>query len=233
MTALLIILGVAALVIWLSTIQFFEPEQGQLAVMRRFKKHILIIGNGIPEIEISKEIFDVPGVNLEIKIDSQRDWYLTIWPYNIAVFSYKRKRFTTIDKILGTNGELVWQPKLRKDENEKEIPNGPKTIGLGEWTERKKISLFALEREEVALPFLTKDGYRGTAFAYMKYVVWDISAAISATYQFKIDPEKSTFDKFQRWARGVEYLTELYGVSFEELPAAKDFYKKVNGNNST
>ena len=186
------------LALWLSTIRFFKPTQGQLAVLTYFNKHVMVIGAGVPKFKIKKEIFDVPGKRLIIRIGGQRAWYLTIFPFGIASFEYRLKKFRTLAEVTKTGGDLRWQPLIPKDDNGKllKTENDPKTIVLGEWKETKS-SLFFREREEVAIRFLTVDGYRGTAFAYLKYLVWDMSAAISTTYQFKVDPEKSVIDKFE------------------------------------
>lgn len=224
-SVILIIIGIT-LALWLSTISLTQPDQGQLSILTYFNKHIMIVGNGIPDIAITKEIFDVPGVTLpKIKIDGQRAFYITIWPFGIETFEYRYKRFRTLKEVTESKGSIRWQPKTKDG-----TPNTVDTMVLGEWKESNKKSLFVREREEIAIPFLSLDGYRGTVFAYMKYLVWDCSAAISTTYQFKTDPEKSTIDKFQKWARGVKYLTKLYGVSFDELPDGREFIRKVNAN---
>lgn len=233
METYLIIIGII-LAVWLSTIRFFQPEQGQIAVITYFKNHLMIVGSGIPEIEIPEKIFNVPNKKLTVKIDSQRAWYITIYPYGIAKFNYRLKKFRTIEEIKSSDGKLRWQPLIGKNEKDAsgkpKTENSPDTIALGEWNQ-PKTSLFFREREEIAIPFLTKDGYRGTAWAYLKFLVWEMSAAISVTYQFKVDPEKSTIDIFQRWCRSAEYLTEVYGVSFEELPKSMEFYQEINASN--
>ena len=181
MSIFIIFLIAIVIALWLSTIHFYQPEEGQLSVIKRFKTHITIVGVGIPDIPIPKEIFDVPGVDPKIKIDSSKSFYFLIWPYSIGLFDYRYKKFRTLKEIRTTNGEVRWQPLIPKDKTgiATKTTNDPDTIALGEWKEIKKSSLFAREREDIAIPFLTRDGYRGTAFGYLKYIVYNYSAAIS------------------------------------------------------
>src|SRR5690349_1143891 len=113
-----IILGIV-LAVWLSSIRKYEPEQGQLSVIRFFKKHVMTVGVGVPNIPIKKEVFDIPGVDLSIKIDSNKSVYFLIWPFNVAVFDYRYKKFRTLKEIKDTKGEIRWQPPIEKDKSGK------------------------------------------------------------------------------------------------------------------
>ncbi len=228
-----IVIGII-LAVWLSTLRIYEPPSGELSTLRFFKWNIMVLGIDIPDVRIDPKRFNVPGKNLQIKVDGKRPIYVLIYPLNIAIFSYRYKKFRTLKEVEETGADLRWEPLIPKDEKTKKPiadKNDPKTIVLAEWKEPRKKTLFVLEREDVVFPFLTKDGYRGVAFGYMKYITWNMAAAISNTYQFKNDPEKAALDKFQKWTRGVDYLTKVYGVSFDELPEADEFYQDINAEN--
>lgn len=194
----------------------------------------MIVGCGIPKIVISPDRLDPALGVTEIRIHSQHSWQATIWPYSFASFEYRYKKFRTLDEVRTTGGKPEWQPSIEKDTDGKLVKkeNGPDTIVLGEWKETNKKSLFAREREEIVIHFRSSDGIQAVVKAYIKFLVWDVSAAISATYQFKVDPEKTIIDKFQDWAKNKKYFTDINGISFEKMDEndlnAKNFFTDLN-----
>lgn len=234
MTVLLIflfILGILSLV-WLSTLHFFTPNSGQLAIQKHFETYVGVIGD-VPKIEIPKKRLDTitqKAVKKIIVDDKVSTWKFFIYPNGIETFEYRYKKFRTLEEIRNTGGAVVWQPSIEKDKDGKPVKkeNGPETIGLGEWKEPKKASLFVREREDIIIKIRSKDGINAVVKGYIKFLVWDMMAAASATYQFKYDPEKNIIDQFQDWAKEKDYFKDINGVSFEKIDNADDFFKKLN-----
>lgn len=230
---ILLLVGVA----WLLTLRFFTPISGQLYVRKSFGHYDRVIGIGILKTKIERGKTLSPTVenllldehdNLKVRIDSSKTLISLIYPLGIARFDYTYKRMKTLKEVRDTHGTLSWP----------ESPEGlnDNSTVLGEWKERNKNSLFAWEREEIAIPFISQDKYKGVAFAYLKFTLWDMTKGISSMYSQKKDAEIAIRDRFQKWATSVPYLidgsngtaTQIQGVSFEDLPYARNFYKIVN-----
>jgi hypothetical protein len=230
LSILLVILNV-----WLSTLRFHKPKQGQLMILKEFEKHVLKIGNGIPKIPIPANRFDLAanrdsdGSEVAIRVDVSWSWVITIWPYSIETFEYRYKKFRSRKEVLETKGETRWEHPMSVNNDGKLVyDEDPETEILGEWKDPKKKSLFVREREDFVIKFRSKDGIEATVKGYLKLLVWDISYATSATYQFKSDPEKAITDRFQEWAKDKEYFKEIQGISFESISGAETFFKELN-----
>jgi hypothetical protein len=257
MFTIILLALIAVAVLWLSTLQMYNPEQGQLAVLTLFGKHVKIIAVGIPEQEVTIENSDgtpqiVLGIgytrdpqstvrNYVLPLVTESSWMLLIWPYGIDKFPYSYKRHKTLDEVNTTKGEPRWKPERARDAEGKELPLSKDTIVLGYWKEEEKKSLFFREREEIRLPFRTgKDGIEGNFSAYLQFFIWNVSAAISAVKDFKADHEKAAIDLFRHWAgnKDREYLKDVQNISFDKIEGkkgtntdAKTFFRDINRDN--
>jgi hypothetical protein len=253
-TALLLAI-LALLVWWLTTLKLYEPENGQLAVLTKFGKHIKVIAVGVPEEEV--EVKDKDGTTILIlglgysrapEKDSERNyvlpvvikasWMLLIWPFGIEIFPYAYKRHKTLKEIRETKGELRWTPETERDATGREIPLSEDTMALGLWKEENKTSLFFREREDARFPFRTGgDGVQGNFSAFLMFFIWNPSAAISAVKDFKADHEKAAIDLFRHWAGKPEreYLRDVQGISFDKIKDAdvnaEAFFWDINREN--
>lgn len=238
MTNILIILGVIAL-LWLVTIRFFTPIQGETSIVAFFNKHLRIVGVGIPEITIRKEILpetiwdkvlkeDLKTVKVQVD-DSTSSLKVTMFPQKIVSFPYKYKKIKTLKEVERSNGEIRWQPDLEKKQDGTllKTKNDPTTLVLGEWTETKR-SLFVRERDQIGLKFKSGDGVSGMQEAYIKYIVWNMSRAISSVHNFKDDPEKAIQTEFASYAKDKDFITQIQGFNFRDYAGADDFLRKTN-----
>jgi hypothetical protein len=238
-TIIILILIGTGLFFWLRTIRFHEPEEGQLYVLKWFNRHIAIIGCGVVNIPISPDRLD-PGIldtdqpvatPIAVRVDMTTSFMITIWPLRGAVFEYRYKKFRTRKKVAETGGVPVWEPYVGLDNNKRPVKDtSPNTIILGEWVERDKTSLFVRERDEIVIHIRSIDGVEAVVKGYLKYLVWNMSRAISTTYQAKADPEKAIIDRFQDWAKNKKYFKEIQGISFEKIEAnnARTFFRELN-----
>lgn len=205
------------LLLWASTIRLVEPPTGQLMVVQRFRKHVRVFDNtppiSLPENHLSDKAKWAIRNHVGIPT-SDASWHLVAWPDSIATSEFRYKKFRPLSSVQTTGGIVAWQPK--KDLSDKQAMS-PDTIVLGEWKEDNKTSLFKREREDIVISFRSKDGVNAVVKGYIKFFVWDVSAAISATYQFKADPEKTIADLFQNWAKDKKYFEDINGISFETV----------------
>lgn len=216
-----------ALAWWLSTIRLITPTSGQLMGIAWFEEITTVVGNGIPKDPISFK--DLDGNPLKLRIDKEStSSLLIIWPQKLFVFDYRYKKFKTLKEIRETGGQLRWQPTAEKDENGKLIPNSPETIALGEWKEVNKKTLFSKERDDIKLPFQSKDGIQGVGKGYIKYRVWEYSLAVSTMHDIKTDPEKAIADLYRNWASTKDYIKDIKGATFEDIDNYKEFLINLN-----
>lgn len=238
MTTILIIIGVIP-ILWFITLRFFTPIQGETSIVAFFNKHIRIIGVGIPEITIRKEILpesiwdivlksDKKTVKVQVD-DSTSSIKVTLFPQKIVSFPYKYKKIKTLKEVEQSNGEIRWQPELEKKQDGTllKTKNDPTTMVLGEWTETKK-SLFVRERDQIGLKFKSGDGVSGMQEAYIKYIVWNMSRAISSVHNFKDDPEKAIQTEFASYTKDKDFITQIQGFNFRNYAGADDFLRRTN-----
>lgn len=201
-------------------------------VIKRFEKHLETFGNIVGITIPTKKLGPLSKATVtEIRVDDKKSaWRLLIWPESIAMFEYRYKKFRPLSAVRSSGGIVVWEPPIDIDKAGKPVKtaNDPDTIVLGEWVEYRKQSLFVREREDFVIRFRSKDGINATVKGYIKFLVWDVSAAISATYQFKVDPEKVIIDQFQNWAKNKDYFSGINGISFEKMDGADKFFEDLN-----
>ena len=161
--------------------------------------------------------------------DSYSSLKVTFFPQKIARFNYKYKKIKTLAEVEATNGNIRWQPDLEKKDDGTFLKpkNDPTTMVLAEWTEKKN-SLFVRERDQIGLEFRSGDGVMGMQEAYIKYIVWDMSRAISSVHNFKDDPEKAVQTEFASYAKDKDFITQIQGFNFRDYAGADDFLKKTN-----
>lgn len=206
---ILLVVLLLVVLLWLSTARFVTPESGKITAISSLGTIVKVIGNQLPE-QTTKYYGADQDNKLPIRIDEKdTTWFFVIWPYRIASFDYRRKRFKTLKEVREEKGEIRWQPTEREYSEKggygKILPNGPDTIVLGEWIDRNKKSLFLLEQDGIELPFSSKDGVTGQAKASITYVIWNYARAISSMYDIKSVPEKAVKDYYRNWSGNAEY----------------------------
>ncbi len=223
---------------WLSTLRYVKTPPGQTKMIAWFDEPMLIVGNTLPNIEITPDIIDLPADELkeiQPKIDRKGAIVWKIFPMEENVFfDYRYKHFKTIKEILATKGEIKWQPTIPLGEDGKPIykENSTDTIALGEWKEIGKQTLFIRERESIVIKFTSKDPIRGVKKAYIRFIVWNMALATKSLYNSKEDAEKKITDMFQEWARTKGYFEDIQGIGFASIDhnnvTGKQFIKDLN-----
>jgi|GEM_PF-6488580 len=231
---IIIVIIAVPLIWWVSTIKLIKTPAGQTLLIGEFDKPVRVVGNTLPDLPIPSDLLPIGFNPIRVRVDSESSWQLTIWPQQVLSFTYRHKRFKTLKMIRETNGEIVWQPTLPKGEDGKLLleKNADETIGLGEWKEENKQSLYVREREHIALKFASKDPIRGIIKAYIKFIVYDLTLAAKSVLNPKEDAEKAIIDLFQLWARDKDYFEKIQGVSFDSIDylgkTGKDFIQGIN-----